>query len=317
MDARPHSAPIVRTRQPQPPQHERPQSAVQDRLGRDLDTRRRRILRLEEKLRKAKETVQAQQRDKAQGFIRRSGDGAQTRYDGWVIMNATDAGKMDHMQEQMRFEPNITRRGANKMPSVHDPSFAQKGDQAVRSVYGRMIPVRPPSPERKQTPCWQHRRPNEKIRAILQTQRTPNRNADDPRRFRAAPETPAYRVAPLKHGVDGKRAQASENSGYATSTAIAFGDPAVQASGNAKLDRRDYHPSQHGTGRSVGIIKSSAWDGGPPSRERAAEIATPGYYPFGAGTVLMGSMPTEELSRLFRMYNGRVPPPIRRGATSL
>ena len=202
------------------------------------------------------------------------------------------------------------------MPSVHDPSFAQRGDQAVRSVYGRMIPVRPPSPERKRTPCWQHRRRTRRSAPYCKRRGHPTGTLT----------TQGDSGPHLRRQRTGSRPSSMAWTGSVhrllrtLGMRLALQSPSeipLQASGNAKLDRRDYHPSQHGTGRSVGIIKSSAWDGGPPSRERAAEIATPGYYPFGAGTVLMGSMPTEELSRLFRMYNGRVPPPIRRGATSL
>lgn len=289
---RPHSAPLGSHRQKPTEPQQRPQSALQDKLGRELEIRSKRIQRLEERLRTAKESgLMLDRKKKAGQFIRRSGDGAETFYDGWVVMDEHGANAIDQMQRRIRCAPVIRRRAAVKMPATHDPSFARKGDQAVRSTYGRMIPIRQPDPEPEPASCPRHRQPSEKVRAILQE-------------LRAGVAAPAYRTAPRTNRARAAGHGTPPEAG--TSTAAIFGDPASQVQGNAKLDQR-YHPSHHGGGRAV--IRPTEWDGGPPTRERSAEVATPGYYPYGPGTVLLGPIPTDELSKLFRRYNGRVPPP--------
>lgn len=298
---RPHSAPLGKERRAHAHVQQRPKSAFQrqETLGKELATRSKRIQHLEERLRMAKESAEVLARKKAARFIRRSGDGAETFYDGWVTMNEHKAKELDEMQRGIRCAPVIVRRASSRMPSVHDPSFARKGDQAVRTVYGRMIPLRPPDPESKPPSCPRHRQPSERVRAILQQHASTHAST----RVRA----PAYRTAPEASArVAGVHRPSVQQPSLETSTAAVFGSPDSQVQGNAKLDR-SYHPSQHGRGRAV--IRPREWDGGPPSRERTAEIATPGYYPFGPGTVLLGPVPTDELSKLFRHYNGRVPPP--------
>ena len=99
---RPHSAPLGERRHAPALSQHRPQSAVQEKLSRELAIRSKRIKHLEERLRTAKESMQAHAHKRAERYIRRSEDGAETFFDGWVSMDEQRANEMDGMQRGIR-----------------------------------------------------------------------------------------------------------------------------------------------------------------------------------------------------------------------
>ena len=282
---RPRSAPSTRRRtEQQQQQQQRPQSALQDKLSRELERGRKREAILEERLRVAR-AAETNARPYADKRLQRENDGGHpSPYDGWVMLSEADASMINELTHAVRHESrryavghlrrSPPRRRAPTIEHSHDPSFARKGHQPVR-------------PARS---AWQQRTPNGAVQALLQPAAPEHRTAPTV----GGIARPAHRRAPPAVHPDILRQAAMhaeiafrkrDDGSLQTSYGSQFCDPASQQPGNARLDPNVYHPSKHG---SRSVVKANSWRAAP-TREETYTASLPGHYPFGDTT--MGVLP--------------------------
>ena len=185
---RPHSAPDHGTRTQHQPML-RPQSALQDKLGTELERRCRRIAALEKKLEDARRSEDNVRRT-ASGKLQHQQDGHLHRLDGWVVLDdvegdAIEGISLTRRMEQIAVDRHRRRHVPRAPPGLpgraqHDPSFARKGHQQWS--------LRTP-------PAWPQREPDLAVRARLQLAYT--MPLAPPRR---GPPPPSQTYKPSQHG---------------------------------------------------------------------------------------------------------------------
>jgi hypothetical protein len=178
----------------------RPRSALRRKLTNDLDRQHQRIARLNERLHVARAAQQA--RWAGSKLTRLPDERHLSPFDGWVLLDNERAVKLGEQEERLRLERRRYMHGRNGqveapsvggVASVHDPSFARKGDQAVRDVYGRITPLRKAEAVAPAS-LWQHRQPNSRIMAILHGRAESRQEREAREHFQIS--TPSYRQAP-------------------------------------------------------------------------------------------------------------------------